>query len=75
MKQAGIDFSTDTYDAGLHMNLSGVEKLSDYMGKFLKRKYDLVDRREDPKLAQKWKQRRIFTMNLKINTKNCKNMW
>jgi len=27
--EIGIDFSTDTYDGGLHMNLSGAEKLSD----------------------------------------------
>ena len=27
-EDTGIDYSTDTYDGGLHMNLSGAEKLS-----------------------------------------------
>ncbi len=34
-EEAGIDYSTDTYDAGLHMNLSGAEKMSDYLGEKL----------------------------------------
>ncbi|MBO5354226.1 MAG: SGNH/GDSL hydrolase family protein [Lachnospiraceae bacterium] len=34
-EEAGIDYRTDTYDGGLHMNLSGAEKLSDYLGKKL----------------------------------------
>lgn len=33
--QIGIDFSTDTYDGGLHMNVYGAEKLSSYLGEFL----------------------------------------
>ena len=33
--EIGIDYNTDTYDAGLHLNLSGAEKLSKYFGKYL----------------------------------------
>lgn len=33
--EIGLDFSTDTYDQGLHLNLSGAEKLSDYFGTIL----------------------------------------
>ena len=41
----GLDFSTDTYDAGLHLNVCGAEKLSVYFGKILKENYPLTDTR------------------------------
>lgn len=44
----GIDYQTDTYDAGLHLNLAGAEKLSRYFGKYLKEAYALTDYRYDP---------------------------
>ena len=47
-KTVGIDYNTDTYDAGLHMNLAGAEKLSSYFGKYLKENYELIDYRYDP---------------------------
>ena len=53
-EETGIDYSTDTYDAGLHMNLSGAEKLSDYMGKLLREEYGVPDRRGDPQLDRIW---------------------
>ena len=53
-EETGIDYSTDTYDAGLHMNLSGAEKLSDYMGKILREEYGVPDRRGDPQLDRIW---------------------
>lgn len=34
-EEAGIDYRTDTYDAGLHLNVSGAEKLSVWFGKEL----------------------------------------
>lgn len=52
--QIGLDFSKDTYDAGLHLNLSGAEKLSGYLGGILKESCDLTDHREDPRLSAKW---------------------
>ena len=33
--EIGIDYNTDIYDAGLHMNLSGAEKLSVWLGRLL----------------------------------------
>ena len=50
--EVGIDYHTDTYDAGLHLNLSGAEKLSHYFGDYLTRTYDLTDYREDPEYAE-----------------------
>lgn len=46
--EIGIDFQTDTYDAGLHLNLSGAEKLSSYFGQYLAEQYGLEDHRNDP---------------------------
>lgn len=54
-EETGIDYSRDTYDAGLHMNLSGAEKLSHYMGKFLREEAGLEDRRGEAGLQEIWK--------------------
>jgi hypothetical protein len=50
----GIDYSTDTYDGGLHMNLSGAEKFTKYLGQLLQEKYQLPDRRNDMQLSKIW---------------------
>ncbi|MDW7659507.1 MAG: SGNH/GDSL hydrolase family protein [Bacillota bacterium] len=58
--ETGIDFQTDTYDTGLHMNLSGAEKLSKYIGPILREQYDVPDRRGDVALSQVWQQKTDF---------------
>lgn len=50
----GIDFQTDTYDAGLHLNVYGAEKLSVYFGSILKERFDLPDRRSDQRYSEIW---------------------
>ncbi len=52
--EIGIDYNTDTYDAGLHMNLSGAEKLADYLGGVLSEEFGLEDRRGDAELSAIW---------------------
>lgn len=52
--EIGVDFSTDTYDGGLHMNLSGAEKLSDYFGKILVENHNVPDRRTEESYASVW---------------------
>ena len=39
----GIDYTTDTYDKGVHLNVYGAEKTTDYFGKILKEKHGLGD--------------------------------
>ena len=34
--EVGIDYNTDTYDGGLHLNMYGAEKMSRYLGEILK---------------------------------------
>ena len=50
----GIDYNTDTYDAGLHLNLSGAEKLSKYFGEILASKYGLENRSNEAELSAIW---------------------
>ena len=52
--EIGIDWSTDTYDGGVHLNVFGAEKLTSYFGKILAEKYCLSDRRSDAKLDAVW---------------------
>ena len=56
-EEVGIDYSLDTYDAGLHMNLSGAEKLASWLGNFLKEEIGLLDRRGEEALAASWKEK------------------
>lgn len=56
-KEAGIDFAQDTYDAGLHMNLSGAEKLSRYFGQILTEETAVTDRRDEPALCEAWEKK------------------
>lgn len=56
-QEIGIDWQTDTYDEGLHMNLSGAEKVSDYLGAALRQQTDLPDRRAEPEIQNKWQKK------------------
>jgi len=50
----GLDFETDTYDAGLHMNRAGAEKVSRHLGGILRDEFGLADKRADAALAAAW---------------------
>ncbi|MCD7807409.1 MAG: SGNH/GDSL hydrolase family protein [Lachnospiraceae bacterium] len=50
-EEIGIDYSTDTYDEGLHLNLSGATKLSVYFADILSQEYGLTDYREDEEIS------------------------
>ena len=52
--ETGIDFSQDTYDGGLHLNLSGAEKITRYLGRFLSEETSLADRRGEEALSAQW---------------------
>lgn len=51
VEEMGIDYNTDTYDAGLHMNLSGATKLTTFFGSILAENHGLSDHRGDPEIA------------------------
>ncbi|MCH5265209.1 MAG: SGNH/GDSL hydrolase family protein [Lachnospiraceae bacterium] len=60
LDETGIDYETDTYDGGLHMNLSGADKLSEYLGRVLAEEYGLADHRKDPAYAEIYREKEKF---------------
>lgn len=56
-EEIGLDFNTDTYDGGLHLNLSGAEKLSRYFGEILARDCGLESRRGEEALERDWEKK------------------
>ena len=53
-EEIGLDFTTDTYDAGLHLNIYGAEKASAYFAHILSETYGLEDHRGDSAIAADW---------------------
>jgi hypothetical protein len=56
-EEIGIDWSYDTYDEGMHLNVYGAEKTSVYFGKILFELHGVADRREDAELSEFWQGR------------------
>lgn len=54
---ADLDYTHDTYDGGLHLNLYGAEKLSEYLGNDLKRVADLPDHRNEKAISDIWEEK------------------
>ena len=62
----GIDYQTDTYDGGLHLNLQGAEKLSHWFGKILAENHGLEDHRKDPEISAIYNEKlRLFDSEVK----------
>lgn len=55
--EIGIDWSQDTYDAGLHLNVFGAEKSAAWFGRILSEECAVPDRRENPILAAQWEEK------------------
>ncbi len=54
IEECGLNFATDTYDAGLHLNLSGAEKATRWLGKYLTDEVGLTSRRGEKALEASW---------------------
>lgn len=52
--EIGIDYQTDTFDAGEHLNVRGAEKLSRFFGRILKDDYSVPNRKDDAFLNEYW---------------------
>ena len=52
--EIGIDWSTDTYDKGYHLNVWGAQKLTSYFGELLATEHGLSDRRGEETTAEIW---------------------
>lgn len=72
-EEIGLDFTTDTYDAGLHLNLAGAEKMSRYFGKILAEDCGLESRRGEEKLEDSWNEKReAYNAEIKRQEENIK---
>lgn len=56
-EETGLDFEMDTYDGGLHLNLSGAEKVTAYLGKVLREECGMPDRRGEAELSGIWEEK------------------
>lgn len=54
IEEIGLDFTTDTYDQGGHLNLSGAEKLSRYFGGILSRDHGITGHQTEAVYTQRW---------------------
>ena len=57
VEEIGIDYTQDTYDSGLHLNLYGATKLSKYFAKILQEDFDLTDYRNDEAVNSVYQER------------------
>ncbi len=58
--EIGIDYTADTFDAGMHMNLYGAEKVTEYIGGILDEVYALPDHRGDETYDAIWDEKIKF---------------
>lgn len=67
LEETGIDYETDTYDGGLHMNYSGATKLSHYLGKYLTdgENVHCEDHRGDANLSKVYEEKLQFQEKMK----------
>ena len=52
--EIGIDWQTDTYDYGLHLNVDGAEKLTEYFGEILANEHNMRSHKSEAKTAALW---------------------
>lgn len=58
-EEIGLDFSTDTYDGGVHLNADGAEKLTAYFGRILSEAHGIPDHRGETETAALWAQKLV----------------
>lgn len=63
-EEIGLDMTTDTYDAGLHLNVYGAEKLASFLGEYLTTHYELTDYRNDAYMCSIWDEISQFYDNM-----------
>lgn len=55
--EIGLDMTTDTYDAGAHLNVYGAEKLTRYFGAILRDTHEIPDQRTNSYASAVWQAR------------------
>lgn len=52
--EIGLEMASDSYDRGVHLNVSGAEKTACFLGGVLKEQFDLPDRSSQSDIAALW---------------------
>ena len=52
--EMGIDWQTDTYDCGLHLNVYGAEKFTKHLGQIFAQEYELESHKNDSNAVACW---------------------
>ena len=55
--EIGIDYTMDTYDEGVHLNVYGAEKMTEYFGRILAERHGLADIEHSEEQKTKWQTR------------------
>ncbi|HPU63867.1 MAG TPA: SGNH/GDSL hydrolase family protein, partial [Mobilitalea sp.] len=63
--EIGIDYQKDTFDGGLHLNLSGAEKFTTYFGEILSKDFNLPDHRNEEEYQRIWQDKVKFYYAMK----------
>lgn len=56
VEECGLDYTTDTYDGGLHLNLFGAEKTTRWLGNYFCTELGLESRRGEQDLEAAWEE-------------------
>ena len=57
LEEIGIDWNTDTYDQGLHLNVYGAEKAAAWFGRILAEECQVPDRRDEASIRAGWEEK------------------
>lgn len=58
--EIGIDWDNDSEDGGTHLNVYGAEKVSKFLGEYLKANFELTDHRQDELYASWYEHYKLF---------------
>lgn len=56
-EEIGIDWSYDTYDGGVHLNVFGAEKVTSHLGEALSKKHGIKNMKNDIRIATVWEKK------------------
>lgn len=65
LEKTGIDWETDSFDKGDHMNLAGAMKVTSFLGEYLSENFSLKDHREDAAYLSWRKESEVFEKMVK----------
>ena len=69
IEETGLDFESDTYDGGLHMNLSGADKISEYLGAWLTQNCDIKNHGSERAICRVYEEKMKFYEQMKMKQK------